>query len=61
MLPSGSFMLCLHSLPRYVTAEFQASQVLVPAAFGGLTTALLYVGPLFGNLVLNDSRFVSLT
>ena len=27
----------------------------------GLTTCLLYVGPLFGNLVLNDSRFVSLT
>ena len=27
----------------------------------GLTTCLLYVGPLFGNLVENDSRFVSLT
>ena len=27
----------------------------------GLTTCLLYVGPLFGNLVQNDSRFVSLT
>ena len=27
----------------------------------GLTTYHLYVGPLFGYLVLNDSRFVSLT
>ena len=27
----------------------------------GLITCPLYVGPLFGNLVLNDSRFVSLT
>ena len=27
----------------------------------GLTTCPLYVGPLFGNLVQNDSRFVSLT
>ena len=27
----------------------------------GLTTCLLYAGPLFGNLVENDSRFVSLT
>ena len=27
----------------------------------GLTTCLLYVGPLFGNLVWNDSSFVSLT
>ena len=27
----------------------------------GLTTCSLYVGPLFGNIVQNDSRFVSLT
>ena len=27
----------------------------------GLTTCPLYVGPLFGNLVITDSRFVSLT
>ena len=27
----------------------------------GLTTYLLYVGPLFGNLVWNESGFVSLT
>ena len=27
----------------------------------GLTTCLLYVGPLFENLVSNDSKFVSLT
>ena len=27
----------------------------------GFTTCLLYVGPLFGNVVWNDSRFVSLT
>ena len=27
----------------------------------GLTTCLLYVSPLFGNLVQNESRFVSLT
>ena len=27
----------------------------------GLTTCLLYVGPIFGNLFENDSRFVSMT
>ena len=27
----------------------------------GLTTCLLYVGPLFGNLVENDSRFINCT
>ena len=27
----------------------------------GLTTCLLHIGPLYGYLVLNDSRFVSLT
>ena len=63
MFPLDSFMSCLHPLLGYFTGEFQALQLIVLAAFWcrGLTTYPLYVGPLFGNLVQNDGRFVSLT
>ena len=57
-------MSCLHYLLRYSTEEFQVLQLIAHAVFGacrGLTTYLLYVGALSGNLFLNDSRFVSLT
>ena len=57
-----SFMSCLHCLLGYSTGEFQAMQLIVLAAFGAMDQHCpLYVGPLFGNLVQNDSRFVSLT
>ena len=56
MFPLDSFISCLHSLLGYYTGEFPALQLIVLVAFGAL-----YVGPLFENLVQNDSRFVSLT
>ena len=63
MFPLDSFMSCLHYLLGYSTGEFQALQLIVLAAFScrESTTCLLYVGPLFGNLVENDSMFVRLT
>ena len=60
MLPSDSCMSCLDPLLGYSTGEFQGLQLIVLVVFG-LTTCLLYVGPLFGNLVWSDSGFVSLT
>ena len=36
MLPSDSFMSCLHSLLGYSTVEFQALQLIVLAAFGAV-------------------------
>ena len=36
MLPSDSFMSCLHSLLGYSIGEFQALQLIVLAAFGAV-------------------------
>ena len=36
MFPLDSFMSCLHSLLGYSTGEFQALQLIVPAAFGAV-------------------------
>ena len=56
MLHSDSCMSCLDPLLGYPTGEFQALQLIVLVVFG-LTTCLLYVGPLFGNLVWNYSIY----
>ena len=53
MLPSDSFMSWLDYLLGYSTVDCQACGVWCR----GLTTCLLYVGPIFGNLVWNDSGF----
>ena len=36
VFPLDSFMSCLHSLLEYSTGEFQALQLIVPAAFGAV-------------------------
>ena len=53
LLPSDSFMSCLHSLHGYSTGEFQAFATDCPCDVWcrGLTTCFLYVDPLLGNLV----------
>ena len=45
----------------YSAGEFQALQLIVLGAFGGLTTCLLHVGPPFENRFLDNSWAVSLT
>ena len=49
LLTSDSLMSCLHFLLEYSSGEFRALQLIVWCP--GLTTCLLYVGPLFGILV----------
>ena len=63
MLPSDSFMSCLHSLLGYSTGGVQALQLIVLAAFGALDLPLAscMLVHFFENLVQNDSGFVSLT
>ena len=63
MFPLDSFMLCLHSLIGYFIRGVPGFATDCPCGVWcrGLTTCPLYVGPLFENLVYNDSRFVSLT
>ena len=52
MLPSDSFMSRLDSLLGYSTREIQPLQLIV---------CVVFVGPLFGNIVWNDSGFENLT
>ena len=62
MLPSDPFMSYLDSLLWYCTGEFQALHLIVLAVFGAVDHLLQYIGPLFGNLVVeNNSGVVSLT
>ena len=58
-LPVDSFMQCLAYLLRGVPGF--ATDCTCRLWCSGLTTCLLYVGPLFGNLVWNDNGFVSFT
>ena len=51
-------MSCLESLLGYFPSF--ATDILCGVWCRLLTTCSLYVGPLFGNLVWNDSGFVSL-
>ena len=60
MLPSDSFMSFLDSLQIYRGVSGFATDCPCGVWWRGLTTCLLYVGQLFGNLVRNDSRYVIL-
>ena len=61
----GLLYAMLDSLLGYSTGYLQALQLILHSLVGAvnhpLATCLLYVGPLFGNQVWNDSGFVSLT
>ena len=61
MVPSDHFVSHLETQLGYSAGEFQALQLVVLAAFGGLTTCLLHVVPPFGNRLLNNSWAVGLT
>ena len=59
MLPSDYFMWCLDCLLGYSTGDFQALQRIVIVVFGTMDqppTCLLFVGPLFGNLVIHPPK-----
>ena len=63
ILPSDSFMSYLDSLLGYSTGLVPGFATDCPCVVWccGLNTCLLYYGSLFGNLVWNDSGFISLT
>ena len=51
----------LYVLERYSDIKGITSELSKNESKSGLTTCFLYVGPHFGNIVLNGSGFVSLT
>ena len=51
----------LYVLERYSDIKWITSELRTNESKSGLTTCFLYVGPHFGNIVLNGSGFVSLT